>query len=170
MKKEKKTKKRNRNDFFFVCKHIKFSWGLIILSMIVGSVQSVVMSSVPDATATLFDGDFSPSKLWGVAQTLLITLVLDLISYIVRVFAESKSVLAARTSVWEKMIHAKMEYYDENDPASRLSMVTVDAQTFGAGLVQLFVFIPTMVVLLIASLLQSSPITIRTAAKAWLAV
>lgn len=154
MKKEKKTKKRNRNDFFFVCKHIKFSWGLIILSLIVGSIQSVVASSVPDATASLFDGDFSPSKLWGVAQTLLITLVLGLISYIVRVFAESKSVLAARTSIWEKMIDAKMEYYDENDPASRLSMVTVDAQTFGAGLVQLFVFIPTMVVLLIASLLQ----------------
>ena len=35
MKKEKKTKKRNRNDFFFVCKHIKFSWGLIIFSLIV---------------------------------------------------------------------------------------------------------------------------------------
>lgn len=154
MKKEKKTKKRNRNDFFFVCKHIKFSWGLIIFSLIVGSIQSVVASSVPDATASLFDGDFSPSKLWGVAQTLLITLVLGLVSYVVRVFAESKSVLAARTSIWEKMIDAKMEYYDENDPASRLSMVTVDAQTFGAGLVQLFVFIPTMVVLLIASLLQ----------------
>lgn len=76
MKKEKKTKKRNRNDFFFVCKHIKFSWGLIILALIVGSIQSVVASSVPDATASLFDGDFSPSKLWGVAQTLLITLVL----------------------------------------------------------------------------------------------
>lgn len=154
MKKERKTKKRKRNDFFFVCKHIKFSWGLIIFSLIVGSVQSVVASSVPDATASLFDGDFSPSKLWGVAQTLLISLVLGLVSYVVRVFAESKSVLAARTSIWEKMIDAKMEYYDENDPASRLSMVTVDAQTFGAGLVQLFVFIPTMVVLLIASLMQ----------------
>ena len=109
MKKEKKTKKRNRNDFFFVCKHIKFSWGLIVFSLIVGSIQSVVVSSVPDATASLFDGDFSPSKLWGVAQTLLITLVLGLVSYVVRVFAESKSVLAARTSIWEKMIDAKME-------------------------------------------------------------
>lgn len=154
MKKERKKTKRNRNDFFFVCKHIKFSWGLIIFSLIVGSVQSVVASYVPDATASLFDGDFSPSKLWGVAQTLLISLVLGLVSYVVRVFAESKSVLAARTSIWEKMIDAKMEYYDENDPASRLSMVTVDAQTFGSGLVQLFVVIPTMVVLLIASLLQ----------------
>lgn len=154
MKKERKKTKRNRNDFFFVCKHIKFSWGLIIFSLIVGSVQSVVASFVPDATASLFNGDFSPSKLWGVAQTLLISLVLGLVSYVVRVFAESKSVLAARTSIWEKMIDAKMEYYDENDPASRLSMVTVDAQTFGSGLVQLFVVIPTMVVLLIASLLQ----------------
>lgn len=170
MKKEKKTKKRNRNDFFFVCKHIKFSWGLIILSMIVGSVQSVVMSSVPDATANLFDGDFSPSKLWGVAQTLLITLVLGLVSYIVRVFAESKSVLAARTSVWEKMIHAKMEYYDENDPASRLSMVTVDAQTFGAGLVQVFVYIPTMVVLLFACLLQLLSYTPKLLMVLWVLI
>lgn len=154
MKKEKKTKKRNRNDFFFVCKHIKFSWGLIILALVVGSAQSVVASMVPDATANLFDGDFSPGKLWGVAQTLLISLVLGLISYTVRVFAESKSVLAARTSVWEKMITAQMEYYDENDPASRLSMITVDAQTLGAGLVQLFVFIPTVAILALSCILQ----------------
>ena len=154
MKKEKKAKKRNRNDFFFVCKHIKFSWGLIIVSMIVGCVQSVVTSMVPDATANLFDGDFSPNKLWGVAQTLLISLALGLVSYIVRVFAESKSVLAARTSIWEKMLHARMEYYDENDPASRLSMITVDAQTFGNGLVQLFVAIPAMIVLMLACIFQ----------------
>ncbi len=143
-----------RNDFFFVCKHIKFSWGLIILALVVGSVQSVITSKMPDTTASLFDGDFSPSKLWGVAQILLVSLALGLISYMIRVFAEAKSVLAARTSVWEKMINAKMEYYDENDPASRLSMVTVDAQTLGAGLVQLFVFVPTMVILALSCMLQ----------------
>ena len=109
---------------------------------------------VPDATANLFDGDFSTSKLLGVAQTLTVSLILGLVSYIFRVFAEAKSVLAARTSVWERMIHAKMEYYDENDPASRLSMITMDAQTFGAGLVQLFVYIPTMVILLISCVFQ----------------
>ena len=153
MKKDRKRQKRNR-DFFFVCKHIRFAWGLIILSAVVGCIQSVVVSMVPDATANLFDGDFSPDKLWGVAQTLLISLVLGLISYTVRIFAESKSVLSARTSVWEKMLNARMEYYDENDAASRLSMVTVDAQTFGSGLVQLFVYIPTMVVLMLACLVQ----------------
>ena len=145
-----KTKKKKRNDFFFVCKHVKFSWGLIILALVVGCVQSDITSTVPDATANLFDGDFSTGKLWGVAQTLLITLILGLISYIVRVFAESKSTLAARKSVWERMIHAGMDYYDANDPASRLSMITVDAQTMGAGLVQLFVSIPTYAVLLLS--------------------
>lgn len=154
MRKGNGTKRKKQNDFFFVCKHIKFSWGLIILALVIGSAQSVVTSMVPDATANLFDGDFSTGKLWGVAQTLLISLILGLVSYIVRVFAESRSVLAARTSVWERMINAKMEYYDANDPASRLSMVTVDAQTMGAGLVQLFVFIPTMIVLMISSIVQ----------------
>lgn len=153
MKQEKKRRKK-KNDFFFVCKHIRFSWGLIILSLVIGSVQSVVISAVPDATANLFDGDFAAGKLLGVARTLAISLVLGLASYIFRVFAESKSVLAARTSVWERMLNARMEYYDENDPASRLSMVTVDAQTFGAGLVQLFVYIPTMVVLLLSCVVQ----------------
>ncbi len=150
----KKKGKTKKNDFFFVCKHIRFSWGLIILALVIGSVQSIVTSMVPDATANLFDGDFSTGKLLGVAQTLAISLVLGLVSYVFRVFAESKSVLAARTSVWERMINAKMEYYDANDPASRLSMVTVDAQTFGAGLVQLFVYIPTMVVLLLSCVVQ----------------
>ena len=153
MKRDKK-KTRKKNDFFFVCKHIRFSWGLIILALVIGSAQSVITSMVPDATANLFDGDFSTSKLLGVAQTLTVSLILGLVSYIFRVFAEAKSVLAARTSVWERMIHAKMEYYDENDPASRLSMITMDAQTFGAGLVQLFVYIPTMVILLISCVFQ----------------
>lgn len=154
MRKERAKKKKKRNDFFYVCKHIRFSWGLIILALLTGSIQSVVISKVPDATANLFDGDFSGAKLLGVAQTLLISLVLGLISYIVRVFAESKSVLAARTSIWERMVNAGMAYYDANDPASRLSMVTVDAQTIGAGLVQLFVHIPTMIVLMLACMAQ----------------
>lgn len=152
MKKQKKVKRKN--DFFFVCKHIKFSWGLIILSLIIGSVQSVVLTMIPDATAGLFDGDFSTEKLWGVFHTLGITLVLGLISYIARMYAEAKSVLAARTSVWNRMVNASMTYYDENDSASRLSMVTADAQTFGAGLVQLFVFVPTMAVLLLSCVAQ----------------
>ena len=154
MKQKQKTKKRNGNDFFFVCKHIKFSWGLIILAVIVGCVQSVVASMIPDATANLFDGDFSSSKLISVIQTLGLSLVLGLISHFITVFAAGKSILAARTSVWEKMINARMEYYDENDPASRLSMITMDSQALGGGLVQLFVFIPTAVVLALACVLQ----------------
>ena len=170
MRKEKTVKKKRRNDFFFVCRHVKFSWGLIILALVIGSAQSVVTSMVPDATANLFDGDFSTGKLWGVAQTLLISLLLGLISYIVRVFAESRSVLAARTSVWERMVNAKMEYYEANDPASRLSMVTVDAQTMGAGLVQLFIFIPTMVVLMISCIIQLLAYTPKLLMILWLLV
>ena len=165
-----KVKKKKRNDFFFVCKHVKFSWGLIILALVVGCVQSVITSTVPDATANLFDGDFSTGKLWGVAQTLLITLILGLISYIVRVFAESKSTLAARKSVWERMIHAGMDYYDANDAASRLSMITVDAQTMGAGLVQLFVSIPTYAVLLLSCVFQLFTVSPRLLTILWLLI
>ena len=80
MKRDKK-KTRKKNDFFFVCKHIRFSWGLIILALVIGSAQSVITSMVPDATANLFDGDFSTSKLLGVAQTLTVSLILGLVSY-----------------------------------------------------------------------------------------
>ena len=37
MKRDKK-KARKKNDFFFVCKHIRFSWGLIVLALVIGSV------------------------------------------------------------------------------------------------------------------------------------
>ena len=50
MRNGKAGKKKRRNDFFFVCRHVKFSWGLIILALVVGSIQSVVTSMVPDAT------------------------------------------------------------------------------------------------------------------------
>ena len=83
--KQGKKKGKKKNDFFFVCKHIRFSWGLIILALVIGSVQSVVISAVPDATANLFDGDFSAGKLIGVAQTLAISLVLGLVSYVFKI-------------------------------------------------------------------------------------
>lgn len=166
----KKMKPKKQNDFFFICKHIKFSWGLIILSLIIGSAQSVVMTMIPDATAGLFDGHFSTEKLWGVFQTLGITLVLGLISYISRMYAEAKSVLAARTSVWNRMVNASMAYYDENDPASRLNMVTVDAQTLGTGLVQLFVFVPTMVVLMLSCIAQLMSYSNKLLAILWVLI
>ena len=168
MSKGKKPKKHN--DFFFVCKHVKFSWGLIILAAIVGSLQSVLVATVPDATANLFDGDFSPSKLWGVFQTLGTTLLLGLISYIARMYAEAKSVLAARTSVWERMVNAGMTYYDENDPASRLSMITTDAQYLGNGLVQLFIFVPTMAVLMISCFAQLAAYSSKLLAVLWVLI
>lgn len=168
MSKQKKPKKqKRRNDFFFVCKHVKFSWGLIIFAVIVGSLQSVISATVPDATANLFDGDFSPDKLWGVFQTLGITLILGLITYVARMYAEAKSVLAARTSVWKRMVNAGMTYYDENDPASRLSMITSDAQYLGNGLVQLFVFVPTLVVLMIACFVQLAAYSSKLLAILW---
>ncbi len=153
-KKEKPVKEKKQNDFLFLRKHIDFAWGYVFLAAAVSIVQSIVVSFVPDAMASLFDGDFNPAKLWNVVQTILLTLVLSLIATLFRVFAESKSVLAARNSVWEQMLRAKTSYYDQHDANSLLTMVTVDAQTMGAGLVQLIVFVATMATLVLACALQ----------------
>ena len=154
MAKEKKRRQRKKNDFFYVAKHIRFPWHLIILAMVVGMAQSVIAGAIPDATANLFDGDFNPAKLLPVVEMLLSTLALAVITRIITVHAEAKSALVARRAAWELMINSKTKYYDENDPGALLSMVTIDAQTMGVGISQLFTAVPTALVLVLVSAIQ----------------
>ncbi len=154
MAKNPKKQKKKQNDYFFMMKHIRFAWGYVALALILGVAQSAVVSALPNQTAELFNGDFNPAKLGPVFSTLIWTLVLAVGTYLFRLLAESKSTLACRNAVWEQMNRVKADYYDSHDPASLLSMVTVDAQTIGVGVVQLFVFVPTVLALALACILQ----------------
>ena len=144
MKSQKGTKKKKRNDFLFLARHVKFSWPYIILAVIGTLAATTLSSKVPDATAQLFDGNFQMSRLWAVVGTALISTAITLISAVFSLLAESKSVLSARNSAWKYMLNTRSEYYDTHDPASLLSLVTVDAETMGKGLVQIMTTTPKL--------------------------
>lgn len=144
MKSQKGTKKKKRNDFLFLARHVKFSWPYIILAVIGTLAATTLSSKVPDATAQLFDGNFQMSRLWAVVGTALISTAITLISAVFSLLAESKSVLSARNSAWKYMLNTRSEYYDTHDPASLLSLVTVDAETMGTGLVQIMTITPKL--------------------------
>ncbi len=152
--KKKKAKKLPKNDFLKMTHFIKFPWFLIILASISAVVGSVVTGKVPDVTSTLFDGNFEVSKLWSVLGTLLLSVAISLIAYTFRVYAESKSTLITRNRIWERIMNSKTSYFEFTDPTSTLNFVTVDAQTVGAGMTELFIYIPQMATLLIVAIAQ----------------
>lgn len=152
MKSNGVTKKRKRNDFMFLVGHVKFSWLYIILAVIATVAASTVSSKVPDATAQLFDGNFEMSRLWSVVGMALLTTAITLIAAVFSLLAESKSVLSSRNSVWEYMLTTRSEYYDSHDPASLLSLVTVDAENLGRGLVQITTTIPKLLSMVFLSM------------------
>lgn len=142
-KKEKKQGKRH-NDFFFLLRHVRFSWLYIILAVAGTIIASVISGKIPDATAQLFDGNFEMSRLWYVVEMGILTALITLVTTLFTVIAQSKSTLAARDSIWKYMLNTRSEYYDEHDPSSLLSMVTVDAEQLATGLVTLFTSIPKL--------------------------
>lgn len=155
-----KKPKKKRNDFFFVVKHVKFSWLFIILAVIATVAATTLSSQVPDMTAQLFDGNFEMSRLWEVIWLTPLSTAITAVGTAFTYLASSKSVLAARNSAWEYMLNTQSSYYDEHDPGSLLSLVTVDMQTMAAGLVTLFTSVPklfTMVLMAFMFILGYSP-------------
>ena len=151
-KKEKKVKKRWYGDYFFIAKHVKFSWWLILLAVVANITASQFSSKIPDATAQLFDGNFEMSRLWEVVGTALLSTAITAVGTVFTIVAQAKSTLSARTSVWEYMLRAKSEYYDARDPGALLSMVTHEAETLGGGIVTLCVQVPSLATMMILAL------------------
>ncbi len=151
-----KKKFKVSTDFFSLIGKVKYAWGAIIVALVVSLVQSVVTSMVPDATANLFDGDFSSSKLWPVAGTLILTLIASAVANILLAYAENKSALMVKNSTWERMMNVKADYFDDKDPNSILSLVTFDAPIMAGGLVKLIVGAPALLLLVGMCALQLS--------------
>ena len=140
--------KARMTDFFKLTRHVKFNWVLILLALAASIAESLITGDIPDATANLFDGDFSMGKLWRIIGNLGLVLLLFSITSILMLLAQSKSTLSARKSVWEKLMNVKMSYYDTHDPNSMLNTVTVDAELVSAGLISLIVKVLPLFVLI----------------------
>ena len=147
-------KKKRRNDFFFVARHVKFAWLYIILAVITTVAATVISSKIPDQTAQLFDGNFEMSRLWEVVRMALLSAGITAVSTALTIIAQSKSTLAARTSTWENMLRTRSEYYDSHDAGDLLSMVTFEAETVGSGIVTLLTAVPKLVTMMGISLLM----------------
>lgn len=151
---KKKNKRLPKNDFLKMASFVRFPWFWIIFASALAVVGSVVTGKVPDVTSALFDGSFELSKLWSVLGTLLLSVAVCLVAYFFRVYAESKSTLITRSRIWERIMNSKTAYFEFTDPSSLLNFITVDTQTVGAGMTQLFIYIPQMASLLLVAVIQ----------------
>ena len=148
-KRKKKEKNGSVRDLLLVFRNVKLSWGFMVFSLVAMILQSLITLLIPDATANLFNGDFSTERLTGVVVTMVASFLVGVTAQLIRFYAEARSVRSARNSVWKMMMHVKSEYYSQHDPSSLLSIVTNDTQMLVNGLVQLFIFVPSFLVLLL---------------------
>lgn len=137
-------------------KQVKLSWGFIALTLAVSIIYYGATSFIPQTTAALYAGEFTAAAIMGLVINYSLTLVLSLATSILQLFAEGRSVRAARNSVWERMMNIKTSYYDRNKPNELLSAVTSDTEAAVSSLISVIIMVPSLLLYLVMCLMQVS--------------
>lgn len=135
-------------------KQVKLSWGFVALTLAVSIIYYGATSFIPQTTAALYAGEFTAAAIMGLVINYSLTLVLSLATSILQLFAEGRSVRAARNSVWERMMNIKTSYYDRNQPNELLSAVTSDTEAAVSSLISVIVMVPSLLLYLLMCLMQ----------------
>lgn len=132
-------KKGSWKQFFPVVRRLHLPWLWILIAFIVGLSYNQVLLQLPTLTSGLMSGELSSEALWGyILYYVLYTAVLcanQLLTYQTQCLA----VRNARSSVWQKMLRVRMEYYDRHDPSGLMSTMTNDVDAAMRSMVSVII-------------------------------
>lgn len=148
-----------RFSVFF--RQVKLSWGFILLTLVFAIVYYMAVTAVPGSTAELYAGEFTAAAIMGVVVNYSLMLILSLVSSVLQLLAEGRSVRSARNSVWERMMNIRTSYYDKHGPNELLSAVTSDTEVTVSALITVIVSIPSLLMYLLMCLMQISSYSIK---------
>lgn len=112
---------------FSTVRRLRLPWLWIIFSLLVNIYSNDLLLDLPNTTAALTGGDLSAE---AVAQAVLYYVMLgaaNTASVAVMAQAQSYTVRRTRESVWKKMLGARMDFFDEDDPSRLMSAITNDS-------------------------------------------
>lgn len=153
--KHEKNKKRVKKSGGYI-KKFKLSWGWMIITLLFNVGYYGVVSMIPGNTAELYAGKFNSAAIMGLVINYLGMLGLSVISSVVQIMAESKSVLNVRKSIWKQMVGIRSDFYNENAPEELLSAVTSDTEITVSSLIQIMIEIPSLILYLVMCVVQIS--------------
>lgn len=96
--------------------------------------------SETDYTAKLFDGDVSVRNVTSLVVVLIINMVLGSVSVLLREILTARTDRNARLSIWNKLLHIPMKFFNNENPEEAISRIVSNATCVSSTLT--FVLIP----------------------------
>lgn len=156
---KKKKNLQNENNliaFFKTLPKYKLPWNWIACAFIFNIVFNQVLLEIPSTTADLLGGSLDSSALMkAICYYVLYGFLSSIQSYSMLV-TESYAVFRSRKSLWNKMLHTKVKYYDENEASELMSAITNDVSVAMGRLVNMIIFILPDILYLIQAFLKIS--------------
>lgn len=128
---EKRTQesgKGNWKEFIGLLRAVHLPWGWIILAFLCNALYSEVMLLLPTTTAGLLSGSTDKGVLWGAIQFYVLFTIVLCADTALRTPAQHIATRNARRTLWDRMLHIRMDYFDRHDPSDLLSTITNDTE------------------------------------------
>lgn len=126
-------------QFFTVLRKAHIPWLWAVISLLVNLGANAMMLKLPVLTAGLMAGDLSSQALRDNILFYVYFAVVVCSQSTVLAIARSMTTRNARNSLWKKMLHIPMEFYDRNDPGGLMSAVTNDLSSAMPNILSLLV-------------------------------
>ena len=130
MKKTKEKQERlSFKDTFKVFGMIRVPWIWIILAFIANLGYNQVLLLIPSITAELSSGDLSSGAIWRAVGFYVLSFAASHMLSVANGVANGIGNRNARKSIWDRMLHIRLDYYDSNNPSELMSTISNDTVT-----------------------------------------
>lgn len=142
-KKKKETGGGNWKIFWNFLKTVRLPWLWMALAFGCNMLYSEVMLKLPTTTAGLLSGSLDKKVLWDAILFYIMFTIVICADTALRSPAQHVSARNARRTIWNRMLHIRMDYYDSNNPSDMMSTITNDTTVAMQSLTRYLVaFVP----------------------------
>lgn len=114
--------------FFQFLRKAKIHWGMVALVMAVSLSQTYIALLIPDATGSLFSGDFSSQTLILVVVSNVASAAVSIAIGVLMLYVNARNVRDLRTASWRQMMRTKAAFYDAHNPQELFTAITNDTE------------------------------------------
>lgn len=154
--KTKKSATGYMGQFITILREAHIPWHWAVISFFINLGANTMMLKLPVLTAKLMGGDLSDKALLDNILYYVFFAVVVCTQSTVLAISRSMITKNARKSLWKKMLHIRMDYYDRNDPGNLMSAVTNDLYTAMPAIMSLLVTVVPDIWYVIQALLKVS--------------
>lgn len=120
--------KGNWKEFLHLLRSVHLPWGWIILAFLCNAFYSEVMLRLPTTTAGLLSGSTDRTVLMEAIRFYVLFTIVLCVDTALRTPARHIATRNARRTLWDRMLHIRMDYFASHDPSDLLSTITNDTE------------------------------------------